>query len=307
MYDFVIKNATDEDIACFPDFFLQAGLFNSLNVEPNLEEKPSGLIAKITSSEVSKLIFCMDEPVFFISFFKSGVINNINSMTIAPMAGEMEQALSSFVKSEILNKRTLFGKGGDYYYLAADSPANLKVLPELGFTIVKSHQVMSLDLNGKVDRPVRQGGAAGPAFTFKTVVTDEAIQDRVNIQNNAFNSTNRVPLDAADVRTEFKSPTYLPDLSILMYADGKPVGYGQIIRSRQLNYLVNFGIITSERGKGYAHHLLSELIARAAASGRKSIFLEVYVANQAAIQLYLAHGFKPLYTKTLWQYENGAQ
>lgn len=56
--------------------------------------------------------------------------------------------------------------------------------------------------------------------------------------------------------------------------------------------LLSFGIIPGQRRRGLGRRLLDGTLARAAAGGAGSMFLEVAEDNLAAIALYSGHGFE---------------
>jgi ribosomal-protein-alanine N-acetyltransferase len=59
-------------------------------------------------------------------------------------------------------------------------------------------------------------------------------------------------------------------------------------------HLLNISIKKSMQKKGYGSHLLDEVIRRANLAHAKTIYLEVRVSNQTAINLYDKHGFNEM-------------
>ncbi|MFB0917606.1 MAG: GNAT family N-acetyltransferase [Clostridiaceae bacterium] len=295
---FTLKNVSNEDHNRYKDFFSDPGMFNDLNI-PIKTQNPTGLLSKITGFEVEKLVLKDEIPVFYIGFLKSASEVTINTMLFNKEFLN-EDELFKFIKEEILDKKTIFGLGYDFSYMTSDNEINVEVMEKLGFTPEKRFRVMNILL----DRLYLTGDQRNlnSEIHFNIVRNASDIRDRVLVQNSAFNNSNRIPLNEEDIRAEMINSTYIHDLSLLMFDSKTPVGYGQIIRSGKMNYLVNFGIHQDMRGKGYSNLLLEELLARTLETGRQSLFLEVYENNIRAVKLYENHGFKTMYRKSLWHY-----
>lgn len=295
---FTIKNVSNEDHNRYKEFFSDSQFFNNLNL-PIKVQNPTGLISKLAGFETEKIFLHGETPVFYIGFLKAASEITINTMVINKEYLNDED-LYVFIKDEILEKKTIFGLGYEFSYMTSDNDLNNAFLEKLGFKPFKRYRVMNvlLDQPSHLSKSINSKSE----FTFKEVRDLQEIRDRVLVQNSAFNNNNRIPLNEDDIRTEMLNSTYVHELSLLMYDSGSPVGYGQIIKTGKMNYLVNFGILREMQGKGYSSILMEELLSRTSVSGKHSVFLEVFEKNERAVKLYEKHGFKTMYRKTLWHY-----
>lgn len=119
---------------------------------------------------------------------------------------------------------------------------------------------------------------------------DEEI--RVKVQNEIFNNIKgRTQLTLKDVVMEGYSPKFIDDLCFILEKDSEVVGYGQIINLNESYYLVNFGVVSKVRRKGYARNFLTYILLAAYKKGIESIELTVDNLNIPAINLYTSQGF----------------
>lgn len=300
MSEFKIYNAQAEDLSRYPDFFAQAPLFNTLNQIPQIQNYDQNIISRMTSRTVEKIVFYEKQPVFFLSYRKSTVIHAIETMIYDPRVSVDETALFDFIRTECFDKMGLSLGQGKFEHHTCDQPLNESVMTRLGFERRKNHRVMNLLLDYRISFPPQEG--IMEYVEIRPVSSERDIQDRVDVQNNVFQNRNRIPLVWLDVQTEMRNKSYVPDLSLIMYYDQEPCGYGQIVSNSSAYYLVNFGIDPQFQGRGLAHILLDWMLAKAQARGIAMIKLEVYEDNLKATTLYEKHGFKTMYNKSQWIY-----
>lgn len=130
-------------------------------------------------------------------------------------------------------------------------------------------------------------------------------QIRCNLQNAIFKEDSRIPLSIEDIYYDEKQDYYLDDLTIFIKLKDRIIGYGQIIYSREMYTLVNFGILKGFRSKGYGEALICELVNLAKQKGIDNIFIRVEYDNFAARKLYDKVGFKEVgkFSTWLWSKE----
>lgn len=300
MTDFTICNAKPEDLSRYPDFFAQAPIFNTLNQIPQIPDHDQGIITRMTSRSVEKLVFAGAVPVFFLSYRKSTLINALETLIWDPRVETDEAALAAFIRTECFDKPALTLGPGKFEHHTCDQPLNERIMLQLGFERKKNHRVMSLLLD------LHQSREASPSILdhieIHPVVTTGDMHDRVEVQNNVFQNKNRIPLTWLDVQTEMRNQSYQPDLSLLLYYDGIACGYGQIVSNSSSYYLVNFGITGPFQGQGLSHILLDRMLDLAKARDISFVKLEVFENNVKATRLYEGHGFKTMYNKSQWVY-----
>lgn len=299
MAEFRIVNSVEEDLIRYPRFFSMAPLFNTLNIPAHPEKTDNNIISRMTQKSVDKLVFWQDEPVFYVSFKKTVFTYSVNTMIFDSYVDVDRQELYRFIRRECFNKVNFISPNGRFEYYTADQRLNHEVLEGIGFTVAKNHRIMNIMLERRITPATTHSGD----LEVLVVEGKDTIRDRVMVQNEVFQNKNRIPLDITDVQKEMKNQTYIPELSLLLTADKRPCGYGQIIQNQSAYYLVNFGIIPEYQGLGYSHYLLEALLDKAESLGVQIILLEVFEDNLRAVKLYEKHGFKTMYNKCQWVYQ----
>ncbi len=126
---------------------------------------------------------------------------------------------------------------------------------------------------------------------------------RCVLQNKIFYSNSRVPLTVDDIYYDEKQDYYLDDLSVFICADDIEIGYGQIINSRGMYQIVNFGILKEYRGLGYGKLLLNRLKALAFKKGvQDNLYIRVDINNKPAYNLYSSCDFVEVGKFSTWMW-----
>lgn len=121
---------------------------------------------------------------------------------------------------------------------------------------------------------------------------------RVKLQNNIFgNVANRRELTLTEVLSEERKNTFLKNMCFILDINGDPGGYGQILIIDGEYYLVNFGVTTEYRKKGYGEYFLSKIVDNCSSRGINRLNLCVDNDNTPAVNLYKKLGFKEQYNK----------
>jgi len=76
--------------------------------------------------------------------------------------------------------------------------------------------------------------------------------------------------------------------------EGSLIGYGLMSVGADEAHILNCCIDPQQQRQGYGKRMLRHLLNLAKQEGVKTVFLDVRVSNQAAIQLYLQEGFWPI-------------
>lgn len=118
---------------------------------------------------------------------------------------------------------------------------------------------------------------------------------RCIIQNKIFESSDREMLTADDIINDTMQEYYINGMSEFLLIDNLAVGFGQIIFSRDIYILVNFGIVPEFRGLGLGKLLLDSLISLCAKNNIDTLHLRVDNTNSIAMQLYTKTGFKKIF------------
>lgn len=123
---------------------------------------------------------------------------------------------------------------------------------------------------------------------------------RCNIQNEIFNDFNRIPLKVEDIANDIIQDYYIDGLSIFQKVNDIHVGYGQIVKNRDMFLLVNFGIINEFRGLSLGKIMLHNILTLAKKEGIKIVNLRVDENNYMAKNLYYEFGFKEIDKISRW-------
>ena len=123
---------------------------------------------------------------------------------------------------------------------------------------------------------------------------------RCYIQNKVFDNYDRIPLTVSDIQFDTKQEYFLDDLCYFILVNKEVAGYGQIIYSRGMYSVVNFGIIKEYRNKGYAIQLLNKLCLEARNKGINDVYIRVDKNNIKALNLYKKVGFEYIGNISTW-------
>lgn len=287
---------TRREIEEYKDTLMRFTEFNAYNEDFYASYSNASMLVKMQLRSSVRIIRFNDEPIFFFWFD----IRSYNSVlrSIIPFDKAYEFKDKDFfhmVIPALIESIVPRAESGRYAYQALENEKNTMLLRLMGFSLEESVLVMRIDTK---DLP--EPDASIEVADFKM----EDIQDRVQIQNNVFNDRYRIPLNKSDILIEISKRIYIPEASMFLMKEGKKIGYGQIIKGSEGNYLVNFGIIEERRGQGYSRDFLLYVLNRGKELGFKEIFLEVNAHNIKAVNLYTSIGFEVLRKKDKWIYKD---
>lgn len=121
---------------------------------------------------------------------------------------------------------------------------------------------------------------------------------RLELQNNIFNNVSgRSMLTIEEVIEEYSNPKFLRNFCFLLEYYRTPIGYGQILKFDSQYMLVNFGIASEHRNKGYGYYFLNNIFRECKRSGMNELYLSVDKYNSPAVALYKRAGFHEIYNK----------
>lgn len=182
-------------------------------------------------------------------------------------------------------------------YEAIDSNRNIYTLQNLGFKMVRPTVFMELQISNynKDSYLLNEGyriNNTSEIIVFRTfkIGADENL--RCKIQNDIFSDWNRIALTIEDVYNDLNQEYYINDLAIFIEVNNMIIGYGQIVFNRDVYTVVNFGIISEYRGRGYGKLLLNKLIILSKQRGMKNLYIRVDENNTKARNLYEWAGFE---------------
>ena len=142
-----------------------------------------------------------------------------------------------------------------------------------------------------------------PNIYFKKFKIGKDEKLRCDIQNDIFHDKMRAEIDVTDIENDIKQEYYIEDLSIFLMMNNSAIGYGQVIYSRGRYTVVNFGIVSAFRGKGFGELLLKQIINECIDRNILDLYIRVDENNTKAINLYNKCGFKYEYSINNWKRE----
>lgn len=169
------------------------------------------------------------------------------------------------------------------------------LLKKLNFRRIRPTYLLKL-----TDNNIKDSCPDGISFSIYNPEKDAPV--RCIIQNSIFKEENRIPLSVEDIHYDEKQDYYIKDLCIFIRYKNIPVGYGQIIFSRGIFTIANFGIEESYRFKGFGKILMEKLIKESKRKNIKNLYIRVDSNNIPAINLYKKVGFQKIghFTNWIW-------
>lgn len=220
--------------------------------------------------------------------------------------GDFSRVFSLYVDTRfinLLNKSMLsYFDGRILSYESVDNEKNKIILSNLGFTEKSYSILMSMNIESYSDEKIDEvkSNINYNLSTRKMIIgKDETL--RCNIQNQIFEHNTRKNLTISDIYEDEAQEYFLKDLCIFGQVQNSYIGYGQIIFSRKMFTIVNFGIIKSFRSLGLGKLFLHEIILYAKNNGIKELAIRVDSTNLQAINLYKWIGFKKKYDIISWE------
>lgn len=193
------------------------------------------------------------------------------------------------------------------YESSIDSNCN-NILQNVGFKIKTMYDVLSCEISNddyKYYEDTKLCDKENITFTIFTRNKDE--EDRCCLQNYIFDKDNRIPIDVDDIFYDEEQYYYIENGVIFMKKDDEYIGMGQVIFISGRVMLVNFGIVSMYRNKGYGHLLLRRILRETKKIcdilQEDSIYLKVDKKNLSAYTLYTDTGFKYHESMIEWHYD----
>lgn len=179
-------------------------------------------------------------------------------------------------------------------YRCEKNSYNFDVLEHIGFLKKKGVIEMSINTNNLFEFETPKN------VHFKKLIRGKDENLRCIIQNNIFESEDRIPLYVEDIYYDEMQNYYCEDLAIFMKKDNICVGYGQIIFKKGFPYIVNFGLIKEYRNKSYGKLFLKYMLNALYKKGKTLCKIKVDSRNHAAIKLYTTLGFSSDREQNTW-------
>lgn len=171
---------------------------------------------------------------------------------------------------------------------------NFSLLKDIGFEMNKS----TLDMEIALTDYTLINAPNNIHFQRVTIGEDEKV--RCTLQNQIFNSKDRIPLKIDDIYYDEIQDYYCEDGAIFLKLDKAYIGYGQIIMRHKEPYIVNFGVLPTYRNNGYGKLLLMYLLNIIYSKGKNKAKIKVAANNSSALNLYKSVGFREISEDAKW-------
>ncbi|MCX7903976.1 MAG: GNAT family N-acetyltransferase [Caloramator sp.] len=194
---------------------------------------------------------------------------------------------------EIVNElqdNLLSGYKIEFYYRNID--LFKKLTDECSIKLLKNYKLMVIDLSKL--KSINQTSNLNN-LRIRSMIINKEEDKRVILQNSIFGENlKRKALSLEEVKSEERKKEFISDLCFFLTYNDEDIGYGQIIKSSEGYYLINFGIVPEYRGFGYGKFFLNEILNKAKEYGIKELFLKVENDNIRAVNLYFNVGFEEI-------------
>lgn len=180
-------------------------------------------------------------------------------------------------------------------YYCEKNDYNFQVLKNIGFIQGQGTIILALDLKNTMSLALQ------PNLQFEILKLGVDEEKRCYIQNEIFKSNDRVPLTIDDIYFDEAQSYYFDKGAVFLKKDNEYIGYGQIIIEKNTPLIVNFGILTKYRGRGYSKTLLSYLLKVAKCNGFDIVKIKVKNTNDIALKLYKKFGFQVISERYNWE------
>lgn len=290
----VAEHVTKKDIEDLEGELQGYRSFNEFNEDFLSIYRNSSMIVKHQMRSSSRVVKIDGIPVMFLWCDFRNYSSTIRTMVPLEALGPVMKSSNLQGIIPAVMKSASLSDTGRFRYNASESPGNRLLLEEMGFYLDEMSFSMKID----TDRL--------PAMTSVPEVRQyhvEDIDDRVKVQNSIFEDRYRIPLGRADILIEMAKRTYIPDASWFLMKYGRIAGYGQIMKSGNRKFLVNFGVVPEIRGKGLARDFLIWILEKGKEMGYKEIYLDVNAGNIPAVNLYQTTGFEIVEKRVKWYFK----
>jgi ribosomal protein S18 acetylase RimI-like enzyme len=183
---------------------------------------------------------------------------------------------------------------GIFTYECESNSINVNLLQRFGFMREQGTIELKRDVKEQKESLVAQN------ISFECFVPGKHEKIRCEIQNNIFMDVSREPLTIDDIYFDIKQEYFLEEGSIFMKYKNEYIGYGQVILDDSIPTIVNFGILSDYRGKGYGKLLLNYLINLLHKMNFLQVKIRVYSDNYTALNLYISTGFEKIKEYHKW-------
>ncbi|MDT8716387.1 GNAT family N-acetyltransferase [Clostridium sp. 19966] len=252
--------------------------FNMLNEDFFNAYKSSNIINRFILRHQVNVLKYYDQCIGFLWTNPIGASRHnfyINSMYIE----------DKYIDGDILNILNIFKHKSSVIYECKLNKVNQYALTKLGFNEKES----TLELKKIISAKETIFNLSNLKFIPFKIGLDE--KRRCDLQNEIFKSSTREPLNVEDIYIDEIQEYYVNDWCIFLKLNNEFIGYGQIIKSSNIPVIVNFGIHSRYRKRGFGEALLSYLINILYDAGYKEVIIKVNKKNNAAYNLYIKKGF----------------
>ncbi|MFH5835318.1 GNAT family N-acetyltransferase [Proteiniclasticum sp. C24MP] len=282
-----------KDLQTFKNQLLDYKKFNELNENLYGMYGKSSLFNKIQYRSGTRIITHQDEPILII--WSETRSYNVKIRSIIPLidSEKLEKIPLDDVMEVFRDSLPQHLEIHQFEYVVIRNEINDRILELLNFKMRRGIKRMHMNLSELME-------PAHPVSMKKFQIED--IKARVDIQNRIFDNKYRLPINSADILIEISKKSYIPELSYFYQHQNHYIGYGQINKSENLYFLVNFGIIPEYRRRKLSKDFLLHLLQKAREYGIKEIYLDVNEQNEKAVGLYEKAGFKDKQSNCSWLY-----
>lgn len=263
--------------------------FNKLNMDFMDEFKKDNMLKKIMIKRNVHLLKYDNKYIGFIWIRKENQKETYNINCIE-MCNEFFLDVNTY---NLLLKS--FKSAKTFIYKCEKNLYNYEILKGLNFEEVEGSFELEINLKKYFELKHFEN------IKVEMLVKSKEEEIRCYIQNEVFHKDGRIPISVDDIYYDETQNYYVDDGSLFIKLNDEAIGYGQLIFKDGRPFVVNFGLLSKYRGKGYGRYLLQYILNYIKSIGYEKAYINVDIENFVAINLYKSVGFVESKECCLWK------
>lgn len=263
--------------------------FNKLNMDFMDEFKKDNMLKRIMIKRNVHLLKYDNKYIGFIWVKKENPKETYNINCIE-MCNEFLLDINTY---NLLLKS--FKSAKAFIYKCEKNLYNYEILKKLNFEEVEGSFELEINLKKYFELKHFEN------IKVEMLVKSKEEEIRCYIQNEVFHKDGRIPISVDDIYYDETQNYYVNDGSLFIKLNNEAIGYGQLIFKDGSPYVVNFGLLSKYRGKGYGRYFLQYILNYTKSIGYEKAYINVDIKNFVAINLYKSVGFVESKECCLWR------
>jgi len=263
--------------------------FNKLNMDFMDEFKKDSMIKKFLIKKNVHLLKYNDKYIGFI-WVKKETSKETYNINCIEMCREFFLDVNTY---NLLLKS--FKSAESFIYKCEKNLYNYEILKKLNFEELEGNFELAINLEEYFELKHFEN------IKVEALVKYKEEEVRCRIQNEVFHKDGRIPISVDDIYYDETQNYYVDDGSLFIKLNNEAIGYGQLIFKDGVPFVVNFGLLSKYRGKGYGKYFLKYILNYTKSIGYEKAYIKVDINNFVAINLYKSVGFIEIKECCTWK------